>query len=222
MKQKERPGAKARVEIVFNIAYLSTMLVAAGCLYRTAQPGSLRPSFAAMALLLAGGDSFHLVPRVLTLLDGGRRDYRVALGLGKLITSLTMTLFYLFLWEIGKTYYGLEIPAGLQALVYGLAAVRIALCLFPQNRWTAQDPPVLWGILRNIPFVIQGFLVMVLFLVGSQASGGLPAMGLAIFISFLCYVPVVLWVHRKPALGMLMLPKSLAYVAMVLMGFSIY
>jgi hypothetical protein len=45
-------------------------------------------------------------------------------------------------------------------------------------------------------------------------------MGLLILLSFICYWPVVLWAHKKPALGMLMLPKSVAYAAMLLFSFG--
>ena len=42
-------------------------------------------------LILGFGDAFHLVPRVLNYFAAG--DYTMWLGLGKLITSVTMTVF---------------------------------------------------------------------------------------------------------------------------------
>ncbi len=44
-------------------------------------------------------------------------------------------------------------------------------------------------------------------------------MWLAIVLSFGFYVPVVLWSEAVPAVGILMIPKTLAYVWVVLMGF---
>ena len=51
-------------------------------------------------------------------------------------------------------------------------------------------------------------------------TDGLKHMGLLIFLSFLFYVPVVLWVDKVPALGLLMMPKTVAYVFIVVEGFK--
>ena len=45
-------------------------------------------------------------------------------------------------------------------------------------------------------------------------------MALAIILSFALYAPVVLWGDAFPLVGILMIPKTLAYVWIVLMGFS--
>jgi hypothetical protein len=39
-------------------------------------------------------------------------------------------------------------------------------------------------------------------------------MALCIFVSFGFYIPVILFVREIPEIGMLMIPKTLAYVAM--------
>lgn len=173
-----------------------------------------------MALILGAGDAFHLIPRIYVLWDGKRRDHTALLGVGKLIASVTMTVFYVILWNVGANYYAGVATVYMTAAVYALAALRIALCLFPQNRWMSGDPPLRWAIWRNIPFFAMGMLVMALFAVGSRTSGGgFPYLWLAVLISFACYLPVVLFSGRAPKVGMLMLPKSCAYAAIVLMGF---
>lgn len=53
-----------------------------------------------MAVVLSSGDSFHLIPRVYALLTTGLEANAFALGLGKLITSITMTVFYVILYFI--------------------------------------------------------------------------------------------------------------------------
>ena len=40
-----------------------------------------------------------------------------------------------------------------------------------------------------------------------------------ILVSFACYIPVILFVQQAPAIGMLMIPKTMAYVAI---GFLAY
>ena len=44
-------------------------------------------------------------------------------------------------------------------------------------------------------------------------------MWLAIALSFLFYIPVVLWADAMPMMGMLMIPKTCAYAWIVVMGF---
>jgi hypothetical protein len=40
-----------------------------------------------------------------------------------------------------------------------------------------------------------------------------------ILVSFACYVPVILFVQRQPLIGMLMIPKTVAYVVMCLLAY---
>jgi ABC-type iron transport system FetAB permease component len=43
---------------------------------------------------------------------------------------------------------------------------------------------------------------------------------LAITLSFAFYIPVVLWADAIPIIGMLMIPKTCAYVWIVWMGYA--
>ena len=45
-------------------------------------------------------------------------------------------------------------------------------------------------------------------------------MWLTIVLSFGFYIPVVLWANTVPMIGMLMIPKTCAYVWTVLIGYS--
>ena len=131
------------------------------------------------------------------------------------------TIFYVILYHIGKRRYGLHIRA-LTGAVCALAAARIGLCLFPQNAWLSANPPLSWGIWRNVPFALLGALVIVVFLRGARQAGdrAFRWMWLAIVLSFAFYIPVVLWADVVPLVGMLMIPKTCAYVWVVWMGFS--
>ncbi len=57
-----------------------------------------------MAVVLGAGDSFHLIPRAIALCTTGLENYTVPLGIGKFITSITMTIFlYPALLRLEKT-----------------------------------------------------------------------------------------------------------------------
>lgn len=203
------------VEIVFDVLYLGTAFFLG--LYFLLYPGkSLMNLAGIMALVLAVGDSFHLVPRITTILKENEEGRRVALGFGKFITSITMTLFYLFLYRIGAAFFQVEIP-WLWMLLVILSVLRIGLCFFPQNKWFERYPPVKWSVIRNIPFFFIGIACSLFYLIYGSGVSGFEWMWLAILLSFAFYLPVVLWVNKNPKIGMFMLPKSCVYLWMLFM-----
>ncbi len=175
-----------------------------------------------MAVTLGCGDAFHLVPRAVALCTTGLENYTASLGVGKLITSITMTAFYLLLYYVWRSRYQIRGRSGLTAAVWVLASVRVALCLMPQNAWTSADAPLSWGIYRNIPFAILGALIVVLFYRSARARQDAPFrhLWLTVVLSFACYIPVVLFADAVPAVGMLMIPKTCAYVWTVLISYN--
>lgn len=174
-----------------------------------------------MAVVLGVGDSFHLVPRALALCTTGLENYTVPLGLGKWITSVTMTIFYVLLYYVWRQRYQITGQNGLTSAVYGLAGGRIVLCMMPQNQWLSVEAPLSWGVYRNIPFALLGLLIIILFYRSAKDYGdkAFRWMWLTIVLSFGFYIPVVLWADIIPLIGMLMIPKTCAYVWTVLIGY---
>lgn len=212
---------QAIMETVFDIAYLATVITLGILVIRGAKGERQYLLFGIMAVVLGAGDAFHLVPRAYALNTLGLDQFPVALGIGKLVTSITMTIFYVLLYHVWRARYKVTGKTALTVAVYTLAAVRVALCLFPQNAWTSLDAPLSWGIWRNIPFALLGLLVIVLFYRSAKATGdkAFRFMWLTIVLSFAFYIPVVLFADTIPLLGMLMIPKTCAYVWTVLIGY---
>ena len=210
-----------KIEAVFDILYLVTAAILGIILITSAGNNSARLLAGIMALVLAIGDSFHLLPRIYVIITGKEEKYRKALGQGKQITSITMTIFYLLLWHIGLLVFTPANSFFWSIVVYILAAVRILLCLLPQNKWQDRFLPVSWGIYRNIPFFLQGILVAGLFFLFRNMAQGLGMVWLAILLSFLFYLPVVLWANKNPKIGMLMLPKTCAYLWLLFIFLSL-
>lgn len=152
----------------------------------------------------------------------GLESYAVPLGLGKWITSVTMTVFYVLLYYVWRKRYQIEGQKNLTIAVYALSAVRIVLCMMPQNQWLTNHTPLTWGILRNIPFALLGLLIIVLFYRSAREhkDQAFRWMWLTIVLSFGFYIPVVLWAEVNPLIGMLMIPKTCAYVWTVLIGYN--
>ncbi len=213
---------QAIVETLFDAVYLVTVITIGILMIRGSKGNAQFRLFGLMAVVLSAGDAFHLVPRALALCTTGLESYTVPLGLGKWITSVTMTVFYVLLYYVWRQRYRIKGRNGLTAAVYGLAVARAALCMMPQNRWLSADAPLVWGIYRNIPFALLGLLIIVLFYKSAKEHGdrAFRWMWLTIVLSFGFYIPVVLWADAVPLIGMLMIPKTCAYVWTVLIGYS--
>lgn len=213
---------QAIVETVFDTIYLVSVIAIGLIMVKRSGNDKQFKLFGLMALVLGFGDAFHLVPRAYALNSTGLEDYAVALGTGKFITSIIMTVFYILLYYIWRRRYNIKGRKGLDYCIYGLSLLRIAICLCPENDWFSLSSPLSWGIYRNIPFAFLGFLIIVLFY--TETKGGKDPefrwMWLTIVLSFGFYIPVVLWADAIPLIGMLMIPKTLAYVWTVLIGYG--
>lgn len=207
-------------EAVFDLLYLGAgAVIAVLLLIGDVTPERMLAGL--MALVLIGGDSFHLAPRVISIFTGKAERLRSALGRGKQIASITMTVFYVLLWHIGLLAAPMQNEVSFLVLFYLLAAVRIVLCFLPQNRWQERCPPVSWGIFRNIPFALMGFMVAMRFFSIGDELPGFSFGWLAVLLSFGFYLPVVLWSNRQPKVGMLMLPKTCCYLWLLVMCLSL-
>ena len=147
---------QAMVETLFDAVYLISVITIGVLMICGSKGNAQFKLFGLMAVVLGAGDSFHLVPRALALCTTGLENYTVPLGLGKWITSVTMTVFYVLLYRSAKEH---------------------------------NDSSFRW-------------------------------MWLTIVLSFGFYIPVVLWADTFPMIGMLMIPKTCAYVWTVLIGYS--
>ena len=213
---------QAVMETIFDLAYLILVITTGIVMIRRSGGNRQFRLFGIMAVVLGGGDSFHLIPRVIALCTTGLENYVPVLGFGKMVTSITMTVFYLLLYHVWRERYQVEGRQGLTAAIYLLAGVRILLCLMPQNDWLSADAPLSWGIWRNIPFALLGLVIILLFWKSAREKQDRPFrfMWLTITLSFAFYIPVVLFADRFPLVGMLMIPKTCAYAWTVLIGFA--
>ncbi len=220
---KEKSRMPEIGEAVFCIAYLIFDLVAAIVFFVNADGRTPILLFGVLTAILGGGDAFHLVPRIIKAFRGDSPKVQWWAGLGLLVSSITMTIYYVLLFYIWESIFpDVTYPPALLVLTWVSAVLRVALCLFPQNNWFRPEGNPRWGIYRNLPFAVTGLCLVILFFLSGNAGGyGLWQMSVAIVISFACYFPVVIWGKKKPVVGMLMMPKTIAYVWMISLGLSL-
>ncbi len=213
---------QAIIETLFDVCYLVSVITIGIRMVKSSKNSRQFKLFGWMAIVLGAGDSFHLIPRMIALCTTGLENFTVALGLGKWITSVTMTLFYVLLYYVWRERYEIKGQKNLTIAVYLFAAIRIALCMMPQNNWLSADAPLSWGIYRNIPFAVIGLITIVLFYTSAKQNNdtAFKWMWMTIVLSFGFYIPVVLWANTIPMIGMLMIPKTCAYVWTVVIGYN--
>jgi hypothetical protein len=220
------------IEIIFNIAYLIVIwsLVIAMLRRRPAVAPADRQAADLVIwafALLALGDTGHVGFRVWAYSQGSLESTLQLfgrpvglVGLGALATAITVTLFYVLMLELWRVRFHKRYGV-FEYLLLAVAVIRLMMMLSPQNDWSAVVPPQPWSTLRNLPLTILGLGVAYLMLRDGRRAGdrAFQWIGGMILVSYACYIPVILFVQQAPMVGMLMIPKTLAYVAV---GFIAY
>ena len=215
---------RAYAESGFYVLYL-VFMIGAGC-HLLLSPAKREKDalFGAACVLLGVGDAFHLIPRAVGLFEGTLDHPGAALaawlGIGKLVTSITMTGFYVLLWYFLFRRSGAKRSAAGDGAVWVLTLARVVLCALPGNGWLQNASSLFWGTLRNIPFILLGILVLLAAFRTMRAVKSFRLLWLAILLSFAFYLPVVFFAAEVSWVGMLMLPKTLMYAWIALMGLS--
>ena len=219
--------------ICLNLSYLVVVWTLVVLMWRrlpyvTTQNKAVAELFVGAFALLALGDTGHVGFRVWAFLNGGL-EQTVALfgmqvglvGLGALSTAITVTLFYVLMLMIWHRRFNK--PYGwFGTLLFIAAGVRLVLMLFPQNNWNSSVPPQPWSLIRNAPLMLAGLGVAYLILRDAIATNDrvFKWIGAMILVSYAFYMPVILFVQQMPAIGMLMIPKTLAYVAIAWIAYK--
>jgi hypothetical protein len=214
------------VEIAFNVTYL--VVIWALVILMARRLAQVAPTDRAVAkrlmwafALLALGDTGHVGFRVVAYGMGGLEAHPALVGMGALSTAYTVTLFYMLMVDIWRLRYRKKLGlAGWMLLAAGGA--RLVVMLFPQNQWGQIVAPYDWSLLRNALLVVQGIGVMILILRDASRAGDTPFkwIGGMIALSYAFYAPVILWSAQMPLLGMLMIPKTCAYVAIAIIAYK--
>ena len=224
MKEKNyKPQVPDIMESIFDTAYLLFDLVAAILFFVFAKGNMLFILYGILTLTLCGGDAFHLVPRVIRAVHGGNEKVKRQMGRGLQISSITMTVFYIILLYIWKyTFPQMHAPVAVEVMIWASAIVRIAVCILPQNNWCTDEGNMKLSVIRNTVFAVTGIGVIILYAISGNAGGyHMTRMVVAIIISFGCYIPVTLFSKTKPKVGLLMIPKTCAYMWIIAMGLQL-
>jgi hypothetical protein len=223
------------VEIIFNLSYLAVVWTLVVLMVR----GRARVAAAGWPVaqrviwafaLLALGDTGHVGFRVVAYALGDLAAKPVILGVpvslvgvGALATAITVTFFYMLMVDVWRLRFSQPLGwAGWTLL--GAGVVRLVVMAFPQNQWDQIVAPYAWSLLRNFFLVVQGLGVMALIFrdAGRQHDRTFTWIGVMIALSYTFYAPVILWSAQVPLLGMLMIPKTCAYLGVAFLAYRAF
>ncbi len=219
-------------EIVFNLAYL--IVVWGLVIVMVRRRADVAPEDERVArlvrwafALLALGDTGHVGLRVLAYAAGGLDTQfgllgsRIGLvGIGALCTAFTVTLFYVLLLETWRERFHRR-HGWFEYLLLAAAGLRLLLLIPAANQWNQVVPPQPYALYRNLPLLLLGLGTALLILRDARRTNdrAFAWIGVMILVSFACYAPVILFVQQVPIIGMLMIPKTMAYVAVGLIAY---
>ena len=212
-------------ELIFDAIYLVVIWIMVFRMYGRLHtlPEDRLPLARTLGLafaLLGLGDTAHVGFRIVAHLTGGVETNPQLLGVGKLATAITVTIFYVLLVRAWKLRYNKHYGV-LAYLLFISAAVRLSFMLLPGNEWAKAIAPFSFSMHRNIPLLIQGLGAAYLILSDSVRSqdSAFTWIGLMILVSYAFYTPVILYARTVPALSLLMIPKTIAYMVAAVVAY---
>ena len=228
-------SASVWMEIIFDVSYLAVvwalvvmMLVRRARVSTSDWPVAKRLIWAFG--LLALGDSGHVGFRVIAYALGDLTAKPVIfgvpvslVGVGALATAITVTFFYMLMVDVWRLRFNKPMD-WFAWLLLAAGVARLVVMAFPQNQWDLVVPPYDWSLARNSLLVVQGLGVMALFFRDANRNHDRSFTWVAIMIalSYAFYAPVILWVNQVPLLGMLMMPKTLAYLGVAIIAYRAF
>jgi len=216
---------RTTVEIGFNVIYLVTVWALVALMTRrlpdvSSQNYPVANRFRWAFLLLALGDTGHVGFRVVAYALGGLEGNPLWVGLGALATAITVTFFYVLMLDIWRMRFDQKYGP-FEYLLIASVPIRFIVMAMPGNDWGSTVPPEFWGPFRNFFLIVLGVGVLFLILRDSIKAGDrlFRRIAYCIFFSYLFYTPVIFWVRDYPMLGMLMIPKTVMYVAIAFLAY---
>ena len=166
-----------------------------------------------MAVILILGDSFRFIPRITSFFIKDSDNVELVQDKGKIISSIVITFFYVFLWSLGIIIFSAQISVFYTILVYILAVIRIVLCLISQK----YSKDSLWDIYRNLPFVFLVFVVGLLFFFYRYKIFSLVYAWVAIYFSLIFSMVVLFLSTKTERVGFWVIMRNLSLIWLISM-----
>ncbi len=228
-------ASRVWTETIFNIAYLIIVWWLVIAMFNRRELVDAKEKRVAGLIMwaffwLGLGDIGHVGFRVVAYAMGGL-DAAITLAgrelnlapMGSLATAITFTLFYVILIMVWHERF--KKPYGIPGIsLFALAVLRLIIMAFPANNWNSLEQTHDWVIIRNVPLMLMqlGSACLIMRDGIREGDSTFVWMAVMVIVSFACYAPVIFLQERIPMIGMLMIPKTVAYLVIAFLGFFKY
>ena len=165
-----------------------------------------------MVVILILGDSFRFIPRITSFFIKDSDNVELVQDKGKIISSIVITFFYVFLWSLGSIIFVTNVSLVYTFLVYILAIIRICLC-FVSNK----NHSVGWDVVKNLPFVLLVFVVGLLFFFYRYKIFSLVYAWVAIYFSLIFSMVVLFLSTKTERVGFWVIMRNLSLIWLISM-----
>lgn len=165
-----------------------------------------------LAVILILGDSFRFVSRITSFFVKDSDNVDLVQDKGKIISSIVITLFYLFLWSLGSIIFVSNISLLYTLLVYILAIIRILLCFV-----SSKNNSVGWDVVKNIPFALLVFVVGFLFFYYRNKIFSLVYAWVAIYFSLIFSMVIIFLSSKTERVGFWVILRNLSFIWLISM-----
>lgn len=110
-----------------------------------------------MAFSISIGEGFHLVPVLLKEFNLPVMDLYEFFGVGQFVTSLVLTLLFLFFYWVYKLRYQNKNTTSLDIAIYALAVFKIVFTLVDDSFFQNN---IFMSLMRNVPYIVMTALLL--------------------------------------------------------------
>jgi hypothetical protein len=179
-------------------------------------------------ILLAAGDTghvgFRVLAQILNIMDKPVSIFGQPMnliGVGMMTTAFTVTMFYMVFilaWQARNH----QKSTWFTSLLWAVGIVRIIFMALPANQWGDLVPPQPISTYRNLFLIVEGIGLLGLLFYSAKRNHDKVFTWIAwcIVLSFAFYIPVILFAQQVPTIGMLMIPKTCAYLAVAIIAYN--
>lgn len=207
------------IKSTFYIAFIIISFLVASNMLVFSKGNRKVKIFGSVVLLLAIGESFHLVPRILEIFTSGAENYVDMIETGRFIASLSIVLVYILLYWFWKVYNEASTSSKLDIVLVILGMISLSLSVILQS-----SSETIFIFFRNLPMLVIGAIVVFHTKKRNSKAEVQPFrfLWLALLLSLLFTIGFELLSIPYPFFIILMMPKTLMHIWLVVMGYIAY
>ena len=209
-------------EPILHILYLSIILLMGSYMIRNSIGNKLLKMYGTLALILGFGDGIYLIPRIYSILTTGIEENLTLMGWGRMGSTIAITLFFLVLYDVYNERYSKKTNLALNRTFYGLAIIRIIISILPGNKWFQLNPVSTYALLRLIPLIAMGKLLLLIIYIHSKKYNDLhfKIVSIVTFISIIFMEPRAFISDGSTGIVIFTVIRTIALTIIVFIGYK--